>query len=182
MTEQELLPVQNGDIVEILTSKACPGPSRDWLTIAKSGSARTKIKQWFKKEKREENIVTGRDMLEGELRRAGLSVAQLLESEAFASVMKKMTFLAADDLYAAIGYGGVTATKIVNRLRDEIARAQKAANAKTTIEKINEAGEKRTEREQKKNARAIQGVLVEGIDSCLVKFARCCTPVPGDAG
>jgi len=172
--------LQNGDIVEILTSKAGTGPSRDWLTIAKSGSARTKIKQWFKKEKREENIVTGRDMLEGELRRAGLSLSQLLESESFENVMKKMTFQAPDDLYAAIGYGGVTATKIVNRLRDEIARAQKAANAKNAIEKINEAGEKRTEREQKKNARAIQGVLVEGIDSCLVKFARCCTPVPGD--
>ncbi len=170
--------LQNGDIVEILTSKASSGPSRDWLNIARSGSARTKIKQWFKKERREENIIRGKEVFDAEMRRNGITLAEANEADVIAPLLKKLSFSSIDDLYAAIGYGGVTATKTVNRIRDDLTRAQKASGAKTAIEKLNEAADKRNK--QSKPQRAIQGVIVAGIDNCLVKFARCCTPVPGD--
>ena len=172
--------LQNGDIVEILTSKASPGPSRDWLKIAKSGSARAKIKQWFKREKREENVVQGREMMEAELRGAGITMAELVDADLIAPFLKKQSMADIDDLYAAIGYGGLTATKTVNRLRDELVRAQKATGSKTAIDKMNEAAERRNSKEPERSQHAIQGVLVAGLDNCLIKFARCCTPVPGD--
>ena len=173
--------LQNGDIVEILTSKTSGGPSRDWLKIARSGAARTKIKQWFKKERRDENIVQGRAMLEEELKRNGVTIAELQEADLIAPFLKKQSMSDLDDLYAAIGYGGITATKTANRLRDELVRTQKTANAKTALEKMTEAAERRNSKEpQKKNQHAIQGVLIEGLDNCLLKFAHCCTPVPGD--
>ena len=172
--------LQNGDIVEILTSKASPGPSRDWLKIAKSGSARTKIKQWFKREKREENVVQGREMMDAELRRAGITLSELQEENLIAPFLKKQSMADLDDLYAAIGYGGLTATKTVNRLRDDLLRAQKATGSKTALDKMNEAAERRSGKEPEKSQHAIQGVLVAGLDNCLIKFARCCTPVPGD--
>ncbi|MBR2879137.1 MAG: bifunctional (p)ppGpp synthetase/guanosine-3',5'-bis(diphosphate) 3'-pyrophosphohydrolase, partial [Oscillospiraceae bacterium] len=170
--------LQNGDIVEILTSKASSGPSRDWLNIARSGSARTKIKQWFKKERREENIVRGKEMFDAEMRRNGLTLAEVNEADVVAPLLKKLSFASIEDLYAAIGYGGVTATKTVNRIRDDYIKAQKASGAKSAIEKLNDAAERRNK--QAKPQKAIQGVIVAGIDNCLVKFARCCTPVPGD--
>ena len=170
--------LSNGDIVEILTSKASSGPSRDWLNIARSGSARTKIKQWFKKERREENIIRGKEVFDAEMRRNGITLAEANEADVIAPLLKKLSFSSIEDLYAAIGYGGVTATKTVNRIRDDLTRAQKASGAKTAIEKLNEAADKRNK--QSKPQRAIQGVIVAGIDNCLVKFARCCTPVPGD--
>ncbi len=171
--------LQNGDIVEILTSKASSGPSRDWLNIARSGSARTKIKQWFKKERREENIIRGKETFDAEMRRSGITLAEANEADVIAPLLKKLSFSSIDDLYAAIGYGGVTATKTVNRIRDDLTRAQKAAGAaKSAIDRLNEAADKRNR--QAKPQRAIQGVIVAGIDNCLVKFARCCTPVPGD--
>ena len=173
--------LQNGDIVEILTSKASSGPSRDWLKIAKSGSARTKIKQWFKKERREENIVQGKAILDEELRRSGVTIAELQEADLIAPYLKKQSMADLDDLYAAIGYGGIAATKTANRLRDELVRTQKAAGSKTALDKMNEAAERRNAKEpQKRSQHAVQGVLIEGLDNCLIKFARCCTPVPGD--
>ena len=172
--------LQNGDIVEILTSKASPGPSRDWLKIAKSGSARTKIKQWFKREKREENIVQGREIMDAELRRAGITIAELQDADLLAPFLKKQSMADLDDLYAAIGYGGLTATKTVNRLRDELQRSQRSGVGKTALEKMNEAAERRSGKEPEKSQHAVQGVLVAGLDNCLIKFARCCTPVPGD--
>jgi len=173
--------LQNGDIVEILTSKSAPGPSRDWLKIAKSGSARTKIKQWFKKERREENIQQGREALDSELRRAGVTMAEIQEADVLSPLLKKLTMGSLDDLYAAIGYGGITATKTANRLRDEVQRTQKNATAgRTALEKLSDAVERRNSKEAAKPQHAVQGILVEGLDNCLIKFARCCTPVPGD--
>ena len=173
--------LQNGDIVEILTSKASSGPSRDWLKLARSGSARAKIKQWFKRERREENIVQGREMLDGELRRAGLTIAELNAAGILEPFLKKQSMTDIDDLYAAIGYGGITATKTVNRLRDELIRNQKtSAPAKTALEKMSEAADRRNSKETAPPQHAIQGVLIEGLDNCLIKFAHCCTPVPGD--
>ena len=168
--------LQNGDIVDILTSKSAPGPSRDWMNLCKSNAARTKIRQWLKKERREENILRGREMFEGEMRRAGLSMAYLNDEELVQTCIRKLAVTSLDDMYAAIGYGGITSTRVVNRFRDEIARAAKQNTQKTAIDKINEAAERRSG----KPVKAVNGVLVEGMDNCLIKFSRCCTPVPGD--
>lgn len=172
--------LKNGDIVEILTSKTAKGPSRDWLTICQSGQARTKIKQWFKKEKREENIVHGRASFEAEMKRVGLPLSALSDPELEAQVLKKLSsYETWDDMYAAIGYGGLTAAKAVGRIRDDIARAVKAQ----TVNKLNQNPLRmRPDSEAVlRNRHAVNGVIVEDIDSCMIKFAKCCTPVPGDA-
>jgi len=170
--------LQNGDIVEIRTSKSAPGPSRDWLNFVKSGSARTKIKQWYKKERREENILRGRSMLEDELRHMGVSLDEALNPDVLHPVMKKLSFNEEDDLYAAIGYGGITSVRVANRLRDEAAKSAKPDH-RSAVEKMTDAAERR-EQQAKHDTKAIHGVLVEGLDNCLIKFSRCCTPVPGD--
>ena len=172
--------LQNGDIVEIRTSKSAPGPSRDWLNMAKSGSARTKIKQWFKKERREENITTGRDMFEAEVRSQGLSMADFMDEDVLPALLKRVSFTTADDLFAAIGYGGITATKAVNRMHDELIRSQKLIDKKTVLDRVNEAAERRNQQSQKL-MKPVHGVLVAGLDNCLIKFSRCCTPIPGDS-
>ena len=171
--------LQNGDIVEIRTSKSAPGPSRDWLTMAKSGSARTKIKQWFKKERREENVIRGRAMLEDELRHQDLTLEDVLDEEIISPILKRLSFACADDLYAAIGYGGVTAQRVANRLRDEAVRSSAKGDKKSVVDKMSEAAERREQNAQKQG-KAVHGILVEGLSNCLVKFSRCCTPVPGD--
>ncbi|MBQ3211101.1 MAG: bifunctional (p)ppGpp synthetase/guanosine-3',5'-bis(diphosphate) 3'-pyrophosphohydrolase [Oscillospiraceae bacterium] len=170
--------LQNGDIVEIRTSKSAPGPSRDWLNIAKSGSARTKIKQWYKKERREDNIVRGRAMLENELKQHGLNLDDFMDEEFFLNVIKRFSFTTANDMFAAIGYGGLTSTRAANRLKDEYARTAKPER-KSAIDKMTEAAERREQNAQKQG-KAVHGILVEGLNNCLVKFSRCCTPVPGD--
>jgi GTP pyrophosphokinase len=169
--------LQNGDIVEIRTSKSAPGPSRDWLNLVKSGSARTKIKQWYKKERREENVIRGREMLEDELKHNDLSLDEVLDEEIMSPILKRLSFNAVEDLYAAIGYGGVTVSRVVNRLRDEVKNL--STERKTAIDKMNQAAERREEK-AKKEGKAVHGILVEGLDNCLIKFSRCCTPVPGD--
>ncbi len=167
-------PLQNGDIVEIITSKAAKGPSRDWLSICKSNQARTKIKQWFKKEKREENIIHGKASFEGEMKRLLLPLSALTDPEMEPILLKKLSFESWDDMYAAIGYGGLTATKAVGRIRDDINRATRAQTDKN----INPL---KTVSDSKPNRHAVNGVIVEDIDSCMIKFSKCCTPVPGDA-
>lgn len=168
--------LQNGDIVEIRTSKSAPGPSRDWLNLAKSGSARTKIKQWYKKERREENVIRGREMLESELKHNGLSLDDAQDAETVAPILKRLSFATIEDLYAAIGYGGVTATRVANRIKDEL---RTKPDRKTALDKVSEAAERR-ESNAKKTGKPVHGILVEGLSNCLVKFSRCCTPVPGD--
>ena len=170
--------LKNGDIVEILTSKTAKGPSRDWLNICKSNQARTKIKQWFKKEKREENVVHGRSSFESEMKRAGLPLSITIDPEVGPQLLKKLSFASWEDMYAAIGYGGLTAVKAVGRIRDDINKALKVqANEKMQI-----ANPLRTESDPvRTNRHAVNGVIVEDIDSCMIKFAKCCTPVPGDA-
>jgi len=169
-------PLKNGDIVEILTSKSAKGPSRDWLNICKSNQARTKIKQWFKKEKREENIAHGRSSFEAEMKRLLLPLSALTDPELESGLLKKLAFDTWDDMFAAIGYGGLTATKAVGRIRDDIMRSMRASDsdklAKSPL---------RTEPETAKNRHAVNGVIVEDIDSCMIKFSKCCTPVPGDS-
>ena len=171
--------LKNGDIVEILTSKSAKGPSRDWLIICKSNQARTKIKQWFKKEKREENILHGKTSFESEMKRMGLPLTALSDPELEDHLLRKLSFTEWDDMYAAIGYGGLTATKAVGRIRDDIMKAIKAQ----TTEKINQGPLKLKPDSEAalQDRHGINGVIVEDIESCMIKFAKCCTPVPGDA-
>ena len=170
--------LKNGDIVEVLTSKSAKGPSRDWLTICKSNQARTKIKQWFKKEKREENIVHGRASFESEMKRVGLPLTAATDPELEGQLLKKLSFDPWDDMFAAIGYGGLTAAKAVGRIRDDINKALK----QQTAEKLPQSPLRfRPDSEAvTQNRHAVNGVIVEDIDSCMIKFAKCCTPVPGD--
>ena len=171
--------LKNGDIVEILTSKAAKGPSRDWLNICKSNQARTKIKQWFKKEKREENIVHGRSSFESEMKRVGLPLSITIDPEVGPQLLKKLSFASWEDMYAAIGYGGMTALKAVGRIRDDINKALKVqANEKMQLSPLRMVSESDS---AKTNRHAVNGVIVEDIGSCMIKFAKCCTPVPGDA-
>ena len=169
-------PLKNGDIVEVITSKTAKGPSRDWLNICQSNQARTKIKQWFKKEKREENIAHGRSSFESEMRRLLLPLSALSDPELGPQILKKLAFDSWDDMYAAIGYGGLTATKAVGRIRDDINKASKPQPERTGPLRIT------PESESAKHSRhSANGVIVEDIDSCMIKFSKCCTPVPGDA-
>ena len=171
--------LKNGDIVEVLTSKAAKGPSRDWLNICKSNQARTKIKQWFKKEKRDENILHGRSSFESEMKREGLPLSITIDPEIGPQLLKKLSFASWEDMYAAIGYGGLTALKAVGRIRDDINKALKVqANEKMQLSPMRLAPEGDS---AKVNRHAVNGVIVEDIGSCMIKFAKCCTPVPGDA-
>ena len=165
-------PLANGDIVEILTSKTAKGPSRDWLNICKSNQARTKIKQWYKKEKREENIAHGKASFEGEVRRAGLSPALLQDSELLPPLLKKLSFECLDDMYAAIGYGGLTAAKAFGRIRDDLLRVNRQQKEQP-VKTVEQAPVRQSRHKD-------SGVIVEDIESCMIKFSRCCTPVPGD--
>ena len=169
--------LENGDIVEVITAKSAKGPSRDWLNICKSNQARTKIKQWFKREKREENVAHGRSSFEGEMRRMALPLSITIDPEIGPQLLKKLAFDNWEDMYAAIGYGGLTAVKAVGRIRDDINRALKTqAN-----EKLQSNPLRIDASPIKHNRHAVNGVIVEDIDSCMIKFAKCCTPVPGDA-
>ena len=167
--------LQNGDIVEVLTSNASKGPSRDWLNIVKSPEARNKIRQWFKKEKREENIVHGKLSFESELRHANLKMADITRDNLLPKILKRLAFASLEELYAAIGYGGISAQKAVNRIKEEVRALLKQRKKEEPLQQILE------EKPVDKRIKPVHGVLVEGIDNCLVKFARCCTPVPGDS-
>ncbi len=169
--------LHNGDIVEINTSKSAHGPSRDWVKIAQSSEARSKIRQWFKKEKREENIAHGRSSFESELKHAGLTMAQFTAPDVLASCMQHLPFNSLDEMYAAIGYGGFTAVKAVNRVKDELIRMNKLAAAKLLEA---DAAAKEATKPQQVPTKSEKGIVVEGISNCLVKFSRCCSPVPGD--
>lgn len=162
--------LKTGDIVEILTSKHSYGPSRDWLKIAKSSHAKSKIKQFFIKEKREESIAKGRELVEQEIKKLGFDLKSVLTEENIRTVYNKFNFAGEEDMFAAVGYGGITAAQITTRLLDKIRK-------------------KMTEEEQikipevKPNARKKQpdqGVRVKGVDNLLIRFSRCCNPVPGD--
>ena len=169
--------LENGEIVEILTANN-HGPSRDWLKICRTARARNKINQWFKKERRDENIEEGKELIERELRRFGNTHAQLFKPDWVAIITKRYGFNTIDDLYAGVGYGGVTATKVVLRLREEwlkeVREKQKQEGIEQTIEKVPEGIDKDRAR------RASNGVVVKGIDNCLVRLAHCCNPVAGD--
>ncbi len=178
--------LSNGDIVEILTSKSAKGPSRDWLKICRSNEARNKIRQWFKKERREENIATGRAAFDSELKHAKMSLAAITAEEVLPHILHKLRCGTLDELYASIGYGGTTASKAVARIRDEMLRlgrlqAEKAAAAaRTTAESVIVPGTTAPAPVPGPPVKSDSGIVIQGMGNCLVKFAKCCTPVPGD--
>jgi GTP pyrophosphokinase len=159
--------LQNGDIVEIITSSNVKGPSRDWLNIVKTGQARSKINAWFKKENREVNIEKGKEAVDREIKKLALDSHELFKNEYIEQMLKRYGFKTLDDAYSAVGYGGITAAKIVIRLR-EFASADKAVP------------DVLPQAEVKRNSRPSNGIEVEGVDNCLVHLSKCCNPVPGD--
>lgn len=167
--------LKTGDIVEILTSKHSYGPSRDWLKIAQSSHARSKIKQWYKKEKREENVEKGRESLERELKRINLEPSQWLTDDKLQEVAKRFAFNDIDDMLCAIGFSGITASQIVTRLTEKLRKDQEE---NSLLELTTERKEIKVAPERK--VQHTNGVRVKGIDNLLVRFARCCNPVPGD--
>ena len=182
--------LSNGDIVEILTSKSAKGPSRDWMKLCKSNEARNKIRQWFKKERRADNIIHGRAAFESELKRSGFSMTMISSEENLPRMLKKLQYSTLEDLYAAIGYGGMTALKAVNRIRNEILQINKEHKEQNAVQELMAAEEQTQTMHIKtslppdpppaKKHCSKNGIIVDGLDNCLVKFAKCCTPVPGD--
>jgi GTP diphosphokinase / guanosine-3',5'-bis(diphosphate) 3'-diphosphatase len=167
--------LQNGNIIEILTSSNSNGPSRDWLNVAKTPNAKSKIRQWFKKERREDNIERGKGTLERELKRQGYNPNEVLNEKYLSVVTKKFNQPTTDDLYATIGYGGIIASQVLGKLKElyEKDNAKKLPE-QPTVKSL-------TEQEYKKKRKInSQGVVVKGVDNILVRFAKCCNPLPGD--
>ena len=166
--------LKNGDVVEIITSTNSKGPSRDWLAIAKSPNARAKMMQWFKKEKFDENVERGKEIVEKELKRLRLNFNDLFKNEWLEPLLKKYTFAKIEDCYAAIGYGAIPAGKVIGKLKEEYDKNKKSEEI--SIESLND-----TEKTQTRPRKAPpSGVIVKGIDNCLVRLSRCCNPLPGD--
>lgn len=169
--------IQNGDIVEIITSQNSKGPNRDWLNVVKSAQARTKIKQWFKKEEKEENIIRGREMVLADMKKKGFQPSDLLRPEWMEIVVVKYDFKTWDALLAAVGYGGLKEGQVVNRLKDEYLKEKRKTQ---TAEDALKDFEKTIDDKPVKKHKSKSGIVVEGIGDVAVRFSKCCSPVPGD--
>jgi len=172
--------LKTGDIVEILTSKHSYGPSPDWLKLVKTSHARNKIRQWFKREKREENIARGRELLERELKRLSLEPDEWMTEEKLLEVAKKFSFQDPEDMLSAISLGGVTAAQVCTRLTEKLRKeAEEAGKIQLTREgvEVKPPAASVTERRKPRHG---NGVSVKGADNLLTRFARCCNPLPGD--
>ncbi len=169
-----LTKLNNGDIVEILTSDNAKGPSRDWLKFVKSSSAKNKIQQWFKKAQREENITKGKEAVEREIKRIGMSHAELFKPQYVQAALDRYKYTNMDDLYASIGFGAISQNKIISRMLEEYRKEHKEEDIE---EKIEELVQTKTSHSRPSKA----GIVVKGIDNCLVKLSKCCNPLPGDA-
>ncbi|MEE1194198.1 MAG: TGS domain-containing protein, partial [Phascolarctobacterium sp.] len=166
--------LKNGDIVEVITSKQSNGPSRDWINIVGSSDTRNKIKNWFKKERREENILKGREMLEREVKRLGYEVKVLATPEKLKAVGNKLRIDTDENLLATLGYGGVTLNTVMSKLVELYKKEQKLETTKDLAQVLAEL------KPRKSKAKASHGILVKGEDGIMVKLARCCNPIPGD--
>lgn len=166
--------LQNGEIVEILTSSSSKGPSRDWLKIVTTSDAKNRIRQWFKKEKRADNILLGRSMIEGEIKKAGFVVNEATRTEAVENVAQRNGFATADDLYNTIGYGGLPLSKVRNKIVDEVGKLV------APIEPPPQVTEETIITAKPKKIKSNSGIIVDGESGCSVKFAKCCNPLPGD--
>lgn len=167
--------LKTGDIIEILTSKHSYGPSQDWLKLAQTSQAKNRIRQFFKKQRREENVEKGRDLVEKEIKNMDFDLKEILQSENISRVAEKFNFMNEEDMFAAVGYNGITALQVANRLTEKQRRKR---DQEQQITDITENAEKKKTVPQKKKKDA--GVVVQGIDSLLVRLSKCCNPVPGD--
>ena len=162
--------IKTGEVIEILTTnQAGHGPSRDWLNIAVTSGAKAKIRSWFKKEKREENIAAGKLELERELRKNQISFADGEYEKYIEELSRKLKFSAPDEFYAAIGYGGLLLSKIVIRIKEDQNKRNAAVRAVNVVPK-----------NQPRRSKSSEGVIIEGIDNCLIKLSKCCNPLPGE--
>ena len=168
-----------GDFVEIITSQSNHGPSRDWLNIVKSSEAKSKIRQWFKKECRDENIERGKEIIERELKKQGFRHEQLFKTEWLEPILKKYKFSSYDDLLNVIGFGELSAQKIVNMLKEEYQKSISGSKEEELLAKLEAS--KNPKKERQKQHASDNGIIVKGIDNCLVRLSRCCNPVPGDS-
>ncbi|MBQ1182378.1 MAG: bifunctional (p)ppGpp synthetase/guanosine-3',5'-bis(diphosphate) 3'-pyrophosphohydrolase [Phascolarctobacterium sp.] len=167
--------LNNGDIVEVITSKQANGPSRDWINIVGASDTRNKIKGWFKKERREENIIKGREMLDKEAKRLGYEPKTFASPDKLKEVGARLRINSDEDLLATLGYGGVTLNSVISKLVDIYKKEQKLNTTKDISEMLAELKPRKTK------AKGSHGILVKGEDGIMVKLARCCNPIPGDA-
>lgn len=165
--------LNNGDIVEIITNDNSKGPSRDWLKFVKSTSAKTKITQWFKKNERQENIEKGKNLIEREIKRIGMSYDELFAQKYYMPALQRYSFKTLDDMYAGVGFGSIGASKIIARTLEEYKKYNK-----TSDDVVEEKLQELKTSARPKSSRT--GIIVKGIDNCLVKISKCCSPVPGD--
>ena len=164
--------LKNGDIIEIITADTTKGPSRDWLKYVKSTIAKNRIRQWFKRAEREENIVKGKDLLEKEIKRIGMNQTELYKQEYINVALNRYKFNSTDDMYASVGFGAITPSKIISRILEEYRKEHNELNLDEKIQELSKS--------KKVNKVANNGIIVKGIDNCLVKLSKCCNPVPGD--
>ncbi|MBM7644687.1 GTP pyrophosphokinase [Scopulibacillus daqui] len=165
--------LKTGDIVEVLTSKHSYGPSQDWLKITQSSHAKNKIRQWYKKQRREENVAKGREMIEKELKNQGFDTKEILTQENLANVAQKYHFATEEEIYAAVGYNGITAKQVVTRLTEKLRKSQEESAEKI----LNSFPDVKTYTPKR---RTESGVRVKGVDNLLIRLSKCCNPVPGD--
>ena len=170
--------LETGDRVEIITSSSSKGPSMDWLKICKTPQAKAKIRQFFKNERRDENVERGKDMVERECKRRGTQLSNLTKLEYYDGMLKKYGFQELDDLYAAVGYGGLASIYVVTRLLDE-QRLHEAPTPKQNLAEL-PTQEQHQQQQQQKRPKATQGIIMEGLEGIQVRFGKCCNPVPGD--
>ena len=168
--------LETGDFVEVMTSSSSHGPSRDWLNIVKTSEAKAKIRAWLKKEQREDNIVHGKELLEREAKRLGYSMSQLSKPELVETLYKRYSVQSYDDVCAMVGFGGLSTIQVLNRLIDEYKKTQKAEDVAPPMPEVN----KPEEAPKKQTRSSSNGVIVKGESGMLVRFAKCCSPLPGD--
>ena len=168
--------VQTGEIVEILTSSASKGPSRDWLGIVKTSEARTKIRGWFKREKRADNIVAGKAMVDAEMKKFGRAYTETQRNDIVGVVGQKVGFMSADDFYNTLGYGGITFSKVALKFKEEFDKTVKPSESE--MQKPVDITPQSVKTAKPRNLKSNSGIIVDGADGCLVKFAKCCNPLP----
>ena len=163
--------LKSGDIVEIITNDNSKGPSRDWLKFVQSTSAKTKIGQWFKKNEKQQNISKGKELIEKEIKRIGMNEEELFVQKYYMPALTRYGFKTLEDMYAAVGFGSITANKIITRTLEEYRKYHNEENVEKKIEEL---------KELPKTKPSKTGIVVKGIDNCLVRISKCCNPVPGD--
>ena len=168
-----ITPIKSGDIIEIITSENSKGPSRDWLKFVKSTQAKNKINAWFKKEQKSENIEKGKDLIDKELKRIGVGYSDIFKHEYINPMLERYKYKDLDEMYAAVGFGAISPVKIIARMLIEYRKEHNEENIEEKIEQLSKA-------KMQKVKPSSSGIVVKGIDNCLVKLSKCCNPLPGD--